>query len=506
MGIAAAQTVVITPEQETVVRDYVVAQRVEPVTLPADIVVTEGTVLPETVEVRVLEVPEIEVQYAYLVVDRRIVLVDPVTRRIVRIIDHGNGIKTEYQHMRSASVSTGDQVAPGTQVGEVGTEGYSTGDHLHFTVRTSDGGNYTPIDPEPFMAERGVTLGEGAPDGTAAAAPAAQLGCTCPGSSVGTMVTTPVADTATDPDEDTDTDDESTGDESDTAGPASQPVSQVPASLTLPDSIRSPSGRQQFSEEELQNAAIIISRGKAADLPAEAWVIALITALVESELRNINYGDRDSLGLFQQRPSMDWGTPAQIMDPAFASDSFYLGRGTNPGLVDIDGWQSRPPGDVADMVQRSAFPDKYGERVPEGRFLVQQLADVTLEGVTPCGGTPIGLGSCPQSEFQNIEQQDGIQPVTVGLLRCLAEAFPEIDTWHGVGTRGNATDHDTGHALDAMIPGNYRSARGQAYGWEIAEWVRANATALGVKYIIFDDQNCFFYTVVIHLIDPCAWN
>jgi hypothetical protein len=108
MGIAAAQTVVITPEQETVVRDYVVAQRVEPVTLPADIVVTEGTVLPETVEVRVLEVPEIEVQYAYLVVDRRIVLVDPVTRRIVRIIDHGNGNGEDVGEDTEDGVDNGD--------------------------------------------------------------------------------------------------------------------------------------------------------------------------------------------------------------------------------------------------------------------------------------------------------------------------------------------------------------------------------------------------------------
>lgn len=87
IGAAAAQTVVITPENETVIREYITTQEVEPITPPADVEITVGATLPETVEVHALEVPEIETRYSYVVVDGRTVLVEPETRKIVHIIE-----------------------------------------------------------------------------------------------------------------------------------------------------------------------------------------------------------------------------------------------------------------------------------------------------------------------------------------------------------------------------------------------------------------------------------
>jgi hypothetical protein len=82
-------------------------------------------------------------------------------------------------------------------------------------------------------------------------------------------------------------------------------------------------------------------------------VIALATAQQESRLRNLDYGDRDSLGLFQQRPSSGWGTAGQVQDPVYAAGAFY------DHLVTVPGWESGRLTEVAQTVQRSAFPEAY---------------------------------------------------------------------------------------------------------------------------------------------------
>ncbi|MCM0620075.1 peptidoglycan-binding domain-containing protein [Nocardioides bruguierae] len=118
-----------------------------------------------------------------------------------------------------------------------------------------------------------------------------------------------------------------------------------------------------LSDEQRQNARTIIGVGKGADVPEYGWVIALATAMQESTLINIDYGDRDSVGLFQQRPSQGWGTVAQCTDPVLASKAFY-GVAThtpNPGLLDISGWQSMTVTEAAQAVQRSAYPDAYAK-------------------------------------------------------------------------------------------------------------------------------------------------
>ncbi|MFW6033649.1 MAG: M23 family metallopeptidase [bacterium] len=116
--------------------------------------------------------------------------------------------------------------------------------------------------------------------------------------------------------------------------------------------------------EQSRNAATIVSVGQQLDVPRYGLQIALATAMQESSLRNLDYGDRDSLGLFQQRPSTGWGTPAQVTDPVYAAQAFYGGP-TGPnhsepaGLLDIDGWQNMALTEAAQAVQRSAYPDAY---------------------------------------------------------------------------------------------------------------------------------------------------
>jgi len=121
-----------------------------------------------------------------------------------------------------------------------------------------------------------------------------------------------------------------------------------------------------LNDERRANAQIIVAVGRELGVPDYGIVIALATAMQESSLRNINWGDRDSLGLFQQRPSTGWGSPEQIMDPAYATRLFFGGpsnpnAGRTRGLLDIAGWQNMALTDAAQRVQISAYPLAYAK-------------------------------------------------------------------------------------------------------------------------------------------------
>ncbi len=119
---------------------------------------------------------------------------------------------------------------------------------------------------------------------------------------------------------------------------------------------------------QIPNAKVIVATGIAMQVPARGQVIALATALQESGLQNLSYGDRDSLGLFQQRPSQGWGTPAQLQDPVYASTAFYK------ALLKVNGWQQLPLTEAAQAVQRSGFPDAYAKWEPLAGALQQAIS------------------------------------------------------------------------------------------------------------------------------------
>ncbi|SMH46441.1 Peptidoglycan-binding (PGRP) domain of peptidoglycan hydrolases-containing protein [Rathayibacter oskolensis] len=119
-----------------------------------------------------------------------------------------------------------------------------------------------------------------------------------------------------------------------------------------------------LSDEQLANVRTIIAEGKTAGVPEYGWVVAIATAMQESRLRNLSGGDRDSVGLFQQRPSAGWGAAADLVDPVYASRAFYGAANsptTNTGLTDIAGWESMSVTEAAQAVQVSAYPDAYAQ-------------------------------------------------------------------------------------------------------------------------------------------------
>lgn len=151
------------------------------------------------------------------------------------------------------------------------------------------------------------------------------------------------------------------------------------------------------SREQIANAAIIVSVGRQMGMSTRDIQIALITAMTESNLINVNYGDRDSLGLFQQRPSQGWGTEAQVTDPRYAAGAFYKAlRGLG------DSRYGMGMGEAAQAVQRSAFPDRYATYIKPMRRMwpnLQKLAGMNPQSVE--GGPYKGDGSATDELLAN---------------------------------------------------------------------------------------------------------
>src|SRR3954466_6203506 len=122
-----------------------------------------------------------------------------------------------------------------------------------------------------------------------------------------------------------------------------------------------------LSTEQAENAATIAAVAVRRGLPARAASIALATAFQESKLRNLDHGDRDSVGLFQQRPSQGSGTAAQIQRP------YYAPRHVYDPLEKIDAHQSMRITVAAQRVQRSGFPEAYDAHAADGRALASAL-------------------------------------------------------------------------------------------------------------------------------------
>ena len=135
-----------------------------------------------------------------------------------------------------------------------------------------------------------------------------------------------------------------------------------------------------YNESQLRNAAVIIRVGSELKIPPRGWVIAVATAMQESGLSNLPHlgdgNDHDSVGLFQQRPSQGWGTPDQLLDPAYTSGKFF------EKLVKVPGWEQRALTDAAQRVQISAYPDAYAKHERIATEIVNVLTNGAARAVS----------------------------------------------------------------------------------------------------------------------------
>jgi cell wall-associated NlpC family hydrolase len=175
-------------------------------------------------------------------------------------------------------------------------------------------------------------------------------------------------------------------------------------------------GPRSWSAEQTANAQTITSVALGRALPRRAAVIAVSTAIVESGLRNLGYGDRDSLGLFQQRPSQGWGTPQQIMTPTSSAGKFY------DHLMALPGWATMPAGQAAQAVQRSAVPTAYAPQESAAEALVAQFWTGPDNPIptTPAAGSDVAVGllvfgrlGCPDQGSSDIPLPAGDRAKTM---------------------------------------------------------------------------------------------
>ena len=233
-----------------------------------------------------------------------------------------------------------------------------------------------------------------------------------------------------------------------------------------------------LSTEQAENATTIVAVGVRRGLPARAASIALATAYQESKLRNLDHGDRDSLGLFQQRPSQGWGTAAQIQDPYYAVNKFY------DALVKVDGYQTMRITEAAQKVQRSGFPEAYADHEADGRALASALTGYSRGRFSCVVNAPSGLD-------REKAGRDGLTPRAEAVRADLHQAFGELPLGGfapgGVTTghmKGSA--HYDGRAVDVFVrPVNAANKR---TGWAIASYLVAHASRLDVEHVIFDKR------------------
>ncbi|MCU1562412.1 MAG: hypothetical protein JWN05_791 [Arthrobacter sp.] len=202
-----------------------------------------------------------------------------------------------------------------------------------------------------------------------------------------------------------------------------------------------------LATDQAANAALITAVAIRRGLPARAASIALATALQESKLRNIDYGDKagpDSRGLFQQRPSQGWGTTEQVMEPYYASNAFY------DALVKVSGYESMNITDAAQRVQRSAYPDAYAKHEGVARAFASALTGQTPAGLDCSLRAPDAAGD-PDVVLEGLTAALGDVPASADGTTLLVEAE---------GTQA----------------------------WAVAHWAVANAKALSITEVQVDDR------------------
>ncbi|MFJ3534281.1 hypothetical protein ACIPQA_02315 [Streptomyces sp. NPDC090109] len=233
-------------------------------------------------------------------------------------------------------------------------------------------------------------------------------------------------------------------------------------------SVGSGDHRYEFTPEQASNAATISAVGTTRGLPERAVTIALATALQESALRNIGYGDRDSLGLFQQRPSMGWGTPEQIMDPVYSAGRFYA------GLEKVPGYSRLPLTVAAQKVQKSGFPQAYAKHEPDAALLAAALT----------GRTPAGL-SCTANPEEG--RPGDPRKVRAELIRAFGEkAAPTAVT--GGPSAGRSAAEPPVLVVPVRPVAGAGAGADERRGWELAQWAVARAEGLRITEVSYGDR------------------
>src|SRR5690625_2558058 len=222
-------------------------------------------------------------------------------------------------------------------------------------------------------------------------------------------------------------------------------------------------GSHTLAPAQADSAALITAISQQRELPARAATIGIATAMQESQLRNIDYGDRDSLGLFQQRPSQGWGSEEEIMDPIYSTNAFY------DVLETIPDYASGDINDVAQRVQRSGHPEAYRDHETEGRLYASALTGMSGANLH-CVLGPVGSTSSPEAVRSELARQFPRLTESGRLTSQLADA----------GSSAPQLPADAGATALVIDPGDQ-----EALGWTVANWAVARAADDGVVQVSY---------------------
>ena len=231
-----------------------------------------------------------------------------------------------------------------------------------------------------------------------------------------------------------------------------------------------------FTPEQAVNAATISAVGTTRGMSERAVTIALATALQESDLRNIEHGDRDSLGLFQQRPSQGWGTREQIMDPTYAAKMFY------EHLAKVPDYGELPLTLAAQRVQHSGYPEAYAKQEPDAALLAAALT----------GNSPATL-TCQGRIDATTTRAAGPDAVRAALVRdfgrdALQPAGAEVSTQSAPAPSPTPGTRTSGRTVTVPVTAGKGAAKGRSAvqrGWQLAHWAVANSTALHIDRVSY---------------------
>jgi hypothetical protein len=228
--------------------------------------------------------------------------------------------------------------------------------------------------------------------------------------------------------------------------------------------LTSPGGGIGLDLEQAQNASTIAAVGVAQNVPAFGIEVAEATAMQESKLHNIGYGDRDSVGLFQQRPSQGWGTAAQILDPVYATTRFYQ------ALEQIPGWQQMQLTEAAQAVQHSGSPTAYAQH--------EQSASVVASVFTGTAGGALGCtldGPTFPAQPKGSKLLTARGQTVVDDLRAQFGA-QNVGKISGIGADGLS------FGVTALSPGGGAASERM---WAYANWAVAQAETLGIAKVSY---------------------
>lgn len=233
-----------------------------------------------------------------------------------------------------------------------------------------------------------------------------------------------------------------------------------------------------LSPEQAENAALMAAISLRRAMPARAASIAIATAAQESKLYNIEHGDRDSLGLFQQRPSQGWGTREQILNPYYSINAFY------DALARVEGYETMEITEAAQEVQRSAYPDAYADHEEDARAVASALT-----------------GNSPRSFMCTIDDDADEAPdrlVKSGLTPRAEEVRVDVEGAFGELSLGGfapggvrdghqeGSTHYEGRAVDIFL--RPITAESRQRGWAISSYLVAQADRLAIQNVIWDDR------------------